>query len=88
MAFLLPHMRDRSRIFSLEIDNEADEDEGETQAGNEFDNNDEGQDGAKDISAETVTVPHKQNTEMKKILPRKKLPTESASSRLMQYILS
>lgn len=98
MAFLLPHTKDKLRVSSIEISNEADENEGEKeiQGEDEIGGNIEEQDeqygnqsnlGTNNGSAEADTVTRKQNTQRKKILPRKK-PTESASATLMNYILS
>lgn len=82
MAFLLPHMKDKARVSSLQMDNGTDEEN--------IDGNDEEQ-----AEAETNDVPAvprevvQKNIKKKRILPRKNPPsTESASSTLMNYFIS
>ncbi|CAH1115137.1 unnamed protein product [Psylliodes chrysocephalus] len=88
MAFLLPYMKIKSRVSSVQLENQVKEEEGEIQAEDDVDGNDEQQDWTTDVSSDAVTTAPKQNIQRKKIVSRRMPSTESTSSTLMNYILS
>lgn len=85
MTFLLPHMRDKARVSSLQINDGTDEEN--------IDGNDEEQAEA-EAEAETNDVPAaprevvQENIKKKRISRKNPSNTESASSTLMNYLLS